>query len=74
MDDMSAVPLTAKEVAANAAALKLQEAAKNPKAVTAVKKAQESSITVVPKQGYAKGGKVRGCGCAVKGKTKGTMR
>ena len=64
MDDQNAPALTPKEVAANVAAMKLQQAAK--------KSAQSSSITVVPK--YAKGGKVRGGGCAVRGVGKGSTR
>lgn len=71
-DDMSAPPLTPKEVAANEAAFKLQEAAKNPKAIKAEKRAQSSSITVVP--GMKKGGMVRGHGCESSGKTQGKFR
>jgi len=72
MDDQNAPALTPKEVAANVAAMKLQRAAKNPRALTAENSAQSSSITVVPK--YAKGGKVRGGGCAVRGVGKGSTR
>jgi len=61
MDDQNAPALTPKEVAANVAAMKLQQAAKNPRALTAVPK-------------YAKGGKVRGGGCAVRGVGKGSTR
>lgn len=72
-DQGSLPPPNPKELAAQQALL---QASKVPaKRVEVTKKAASSAVAVEPRvPGMKAGGKVRGCGCAVKGKTKGMMR